>query len=164
VVDFSNPNLKNYDQVTMGMLKLLLKRDPNDRPSAQEALSHPYFKELQMTGKVTHTNIYNPKTMEDVPNEIEGSLASLMMNKPAMKGKLDTYKNSLASTSSKGNFSIMGSQKNKKDDNLYKMSMMKNAMKDNMSIDSYRSTDSKNSIKLPKETGKTDVKKSKFNQ
>ena len=75
----------------------MLKKEPADRPSAIEALQHPYFKELQLTNNVTMTKIYNPKTMEQVPNEIEGSLASLMMNKPAMKGNLDTFKASFTS-------------------------------------------------------------------
>ena len=84
--------------------------------------------------------------MERVPDELSGSVASLMVNRPAMKGNLDTFKASFASTSSKGNFSIMGSQKGmKKDQDLYKNTMKKMMANDNMSMDSFRSADSKNS-------------------
>jgi hypothetical protein len=48
--------------------------------------------------------------------ELQGSDASLFVNTPAMNGKLDTYHNSITSTSSKGDFSIMGSTKNIKKD------------------------------------------------
>ena len=86
--------------------------------------------------------------MEKIPDEFEGSLANFVMTKPAMKGNLDTYKASLTSQSSRGAMSIMGSSKgigHNKEADLYKNAMMKNAFKDNVSVDSYRSYDSKNS-------------------
>ena len=45
-VDFTIPQLKEHNQITVQFLKSLLKKDPSERPSALEALQHPYFKEL----------------------------------------------------------------------------------------------------------------------
>ncbi|CAK91001.1 unnamed protein product (macronuclear) [Paramecium tetraurelia] len=48
-IDNNNPKLKKLDSITLNLLNNLLRRNPNERLSAQAALHHPYFQSDETT-------------------------------------------------------------------------------------------------------------------